>query len=209
MLEELKIAAWKVLSTIHILPLKWKGVQFGKNCFIDGKPYVRTAKGSRIILGDDVTLISRERHNPLIKHEVMLTTVTPSAEIRLGNHVGISGCNIVCSNKVSIGDYTIIGPNTTIYDSEGHHYSPDTGWRVRSVRSGSPISIGRKCYIGAECTILSGVTIGDNCVVSAGSIVTRDVPAGHRASGNPATCEPLPKLLGGPGKKHKTNTEEN
>lgn len=201
MLVQLKIVVWRIFSLVHLLPLKWKGVQCGAKCFIDGKAYVRMEKGSHIQLGRDVTLISRVRHNPLIKHNVMMETLTPAAEIILGDHVGVSGCQIVCCSKIQVGEYSIIGPNTILFDSEGHHYSEETGWRVRHVRSGRPIRIGKKCFIGTDCIILSGVTIGDNCVVAAGSVVTRDIPAGHRAYGNPAVSEPLPKILGGPSKR--------
>lgn len=201
MLGKLKIAVWKMLGIIDMLPMKWKGVRMGRGCFIDGKPYVRMARGSRIVLGEDVTLVSRMHHNPLVRHRMIMNALTPSAVIELGDHVGVSGSSLVCCNRITVGEYTIIGPDTLLYDSEGHHYSPETGWRIRTVRSGRPITIGKKCFIGARCVILSGVTIGDNCVVAAGTVVSQDIPAGHRASGNPATYEPLPKLLGGPGRK--------
>jgi len=53
------------------------------------------------------------------------------------------------------------------------------------------VIIGRGCFIGARAIILKGVTIGDCAVVGAGAVVTRDVPAGHLAAGNPAVCRPL------------------
>ncbi|MDO4220564.1 MAG: acyltransferase [Akkermansia sp.] len=201
MLVKLKIAVWKVLGFIDMLPLKWKGVRFGKGCFVDGKPYVRMAKGSKIILGDDVTLISRMQHNPMLRHRMAIHTLTPEAEIELHDHAGLSGCTLVCCAGISVGEYTIIGPDTLISDTDGHHYSPETGWRIRTAYTGSPISIGKKCFVGARCVILSGASIGDRCVVAAGTVLNRDVPAGHMASGNPAVITPLPKILGGPGKK--------
>lgn len=201
MLVKIKIAIWRLLALTHALPLRIKGVRMGRGCFVDGKPYVRMARGSRIVLGEDVTLVSRMHHNPLVRHRMIMNALTPSAVIELGDHVGASGCSLVCCNRITVGEYTIIGPDTLLYDSEGHHYSPETGWRIRTVRSGRPITIGKKCFIGARCVILSGVTIGDNCVVAAGTVVSQDIPAGHRASGNPATYEPLPKLLGGPGRR--------
>lgn len=177
---------------------------FGKGCFILGKPTAKLCRGSRINVGDHVTLISHPRFNPLVESPIAFRTLESSAVIELAPHVGISGCRLVCCNRISIGEYTIIGPGTLIYDSEGHSYSPETGWQGRSARSGRPITIGKKCFIGARCIILSGVSIGDNCVISAGTVVTRDIPAGHKASGNPAAFVPLPKLLGGPGRQKKT-----
>lgn len=201
MLSNLKMALWRVWSLLHIFRLRLKGMRFGKGCFVDGMPYVRMAKGSRIILGNDVTLASRAHHNPILKHRAALHTLDPSAVIDLHDHSGISGCSLVCSMRISIGEYTIIGPDTLVYDSEGHHYSPETGWRIRTIRTGNPITIGKKCYIGTRCLILSGANIGDNCVIAAGTVVNRDIPAGHYASGNPAVIKPLPRFLGGPGRK--------
>lgn len=201
MIIRIKIAILKLISHFHKLILRKHGFSFGKNCFIDGMPYVKTAKGSRISLGNNVTLISNQKHNPLLEHPVSFRTLTPEARIELAGNSGISGSNIVCCNHISIGEYTIIGPGTLIYDSEGHDYSPEVGWSQRKVRTGRPIRIGAKCFIGARCMIMSGVTIGDNCVIAAGSIITQDIPAGHKASGNPASCSPLPKMLGGVGRR--------
>ena len=198
---KIKISVLRVISLWHRLWLRRRGFHFGPGCFVDGKPSVKMARGSRVELGADVTIISNPRHNPLLSHPASIRTLTPKACIYLADHVGVSGCSIVCCNRITVGENTIIGPDTLVYDSEGHNYSPETGWRIRTVRSGRPITIGKKCFIGARCIILSGVTIGDNCVVAAGTVVSQDIPAGHRASGNPATYEPLPKLLGGPGRR--------
>lgn len=129
---------------------------------------------------------------------MQLSTIEPGACIDIGDHCGLSGCQIVCASRVSIGRYTIVGPDTVIYDCKEHEYDPDIGWLGRKARSGRPITIGEHCYIGMRCIILKGVTIGDNCVISAGTIIARDVPAGHLAQGNPATYTPLPARLGGP-----------
>ncbi|MBR1998384.1 MAG: acyltransferase [Akkermansia sp.] len=92
----------------------------------------------------------------------------------------------------------MIGPDTVIYDCKEHEYNEETGWLSCKKRTGKPIIIGDKCFIGMRCIILKGVTIGDNCVISAGTIITKDVPAGHLASGNPAVYTPLAPHNGGP-----------
>ncbi len=204
-IASLKLSILKTLCAFTRFRCRLKGMSFGKGCFVDGMPSLRFTRGSRIELGEDVTLISNPRHNPLLQHPVTLRTLLPEATISIGSHAGISGSRIVCCNKISIGEYTIIGPDCLIYDSEGHDYSEAEGWRGRKKRSGRPISIGEKCFIGARCMILSGVTIGNRCVIAAGSVITSDVPDGHKASGNPATLTPLPKILGGCGRKMKQN----
>lgn len=181
-----------------------KGASIGKGCIINKLPYIRRCRGSQIILGDYVTMTSNKRHNPLLQHRVELRTLTPQAVIEMKPHSGISGVSLVCCARITIGEYTIVGPGTLIYDSEGHDYSPETGWSSRKLRTGRPITIGSKCFIGSHCIILSGVNIGDNCVIAAGTVVTQDIPAGHKAYGNPAIYEPLPKILGGVGRRKKT-----
>ena len=174
-----------------------KGVKVPVSCIINKMPYVRKFRGSCIILGENVTLTSNPRHNPLTEHPVSLRTLTPDACIEMKNNSGMSGSTIICSNKVTIGEYTIIGANTLIYDSDGHTFTPERGWNTPRLRSGRPIYIGNKCFIGTRCIILGGVTIGDCCVISAGTVLTCDVPSGHKAYGNPSIIEPLPKVLGG------------
>lgn len=182
------------------------GIEVSCTTVVNKTPSLRKCKGSRIILGEHVLLTSNPRHNPLVHRPVCLRTLSPTAIIEMKAYSGISGATIACCNRVTIGEYTMIGPETLIYDSEGHSYSPETGWRSAAIRSGRPIQIGNRCYIGSHCIILGGVTIGDHCVVAAGTVITTDIPAGHKAYGNPAVFEPLPKLLGGPGRRKNTQT---
>lgn len=175
--------------------LRIKGLKTGRRCIISGFPEFRCCKGASIQLGNDVVLHSKHKYNTLIRLPVSISTVEPGARVELHDHCGLSGCKIVCANHVSVGEYTIIGPDTVIYDCKEHEYSPETGWLGRTKRTGKPIIIGKRCYIGMRCIILKGVTIGDNCVISAGSVITKDVPAGHLAQGNPAVCTPLPERL--------------
>lgn len=147
------------------------------------------------MLGDHVVLHSKRKYNTLIRQSIAISTVEPGARVELQNHCGLSGCQIVCASHVTIGEYTIVGPDTVIYDCKEHEYSPDIGWLGRKQRTGKPICIGKRCYIGMRCIILKGVTIGDDCVISAGTIITKDVPAGHLAQGNPAVYTPLPQHL--------------
>ncbi|PAF39099.1 maltose acetyltransferase [Terribacillus saccharophilus] len=84
--------------------------------------------------------------------------------------------------KVIIGDNCMIGPNVGIYTA-GHSIQP-----VDRTKDGYaiPITIGNDVWIGGSCTILAGVTIGDNSIVAAGSVVTKDVPPNTIVAGNPA-----------------------
>lgn len=199
MIHRLKQMAFQAFLTHYRRKLARLDVEIHPTSIINKMPDLRLAKGSRLILHEDVTLTSNVRHNPLLLHPVMLRTLTPQAVIEFMPHSGITGSTIVCANRVTIGEYTVIGANTLIYDSFGHTYSEERGWSSSRALTGNPITIGKKCFIGVNCIVMGGVTIGDNCLVSAGTVVTADIPAGHKAFGNPMQIEPLPKALGGGG----------
>ncbi|MCD7797806.1 MAG: acyltransferase [Akkermansiaceae bacterium] len=190
----LKLFLFRLDSGITKLRCRLRGARFGRGCVVSGMPRLRMHRGSSVVLGDHVALLSRVRHNPLVRHRVSIQTQTPEAAVEIASHAGISGSRIICVSRVSIGEYTVIGPDCLIYDKKAHVYDPEVGWSARSL-SGKPIVIGSRCYIGTSCIILKGVTIGDRCVVSAGTVVNRDVPAGHIAFGNPMRTAPLPERL--------------
>lgn len=104
--------------------------------------------------------------------------------IRLGAGVFLNfNCVILDVAEVSIGDGTLIGPAVQIYAAD-HLRDPAT--RRTGLELGRPVSIGRNVWIGGGALILPGVRIGDDAVVGAGSVVTRDVAPGARMRGNPA-----------------------
>ena len=84
---------------------------------------------------------------------------------------------------VTIGDDCFCGPNVSIYTA---CHSTDPVERNARREWAKPVSIGNSVWIGGDVTILPGVTIGDNCTIGAGSVVTRDIPANSVAAGNPA-----------------------
>lgn len=181
--------------------LRLRGVCVGRRCIISGWPVFFRCRGSVIRIGNNAVLHSRKKYNALITSRMVLATLEPGAVIEIGDHCGLSGSKIVCACKVSLGSYTIVGPDTLIYDCKEHEYSPETGWLNRTRRTGKPVCIGKRCYIGTKCIILKGVHIGDDCVIAAGTVVTKDVPSGHLASGNPAVYTPLPARLQHPQKR--------
>ncbi|WP_307729101.1 sugar O-acetyltransferase [Massilia sp. IC2-476] len=104
--------------------------------------------------------------------------------IRLGSRVFVNfSCVFLDVAQVGIGDDTRIGPNVQIYTAE---HPLDPGLRRSGQESGRPVTIGSNVWIGGGAIILPGVSIGDDAVVGAGSVVTHDVPAGARVAGNPA-----------------------
>lgn len=89
---------------------------------------------------------------------------------------------LVDDTHIYVGDYTMIGPNVTIATA-GHPILPEL--REKNYQYNIPVHIGKNCWLGAGVIVLPGVTIGDNTVIGAGSIVTKDIPANVVAVGNP------------------------
>jgi acetyltransferase-like isoleucine patch superfamily enzyme len=108
---------------------------------------------------------------------------TGGNEMRIGRNVFINqNCTFYDLGGIDIADEVMIGPNVSIITS-GHPLEPS---QRRSVTTGKPIVIERNVWIATGATIIDGVTIGENSVVAAGSVVTKDVPANTLAGGNPA-----------------------
>ena len=89
---------------------------------------------------------------------------------------------LVDDSHIYVGDYTMIAPNVVIATA-GHPILPEL--REKAYQYNMPVHIGRNCWIGAGALIMPGVTIGDNSVIGAGSVVTKDIPANVVAVGNP------------------------
>ncbi len=108
---------------------------------------------------------------------------TGGAHTRIGRHVFINqNCTLYDLGGVDIGDDVMIGPNVSLITS-GHPIEPS---RRHAAVVAKPIVIGNNMWIAAGVTIIGSVTVGENSVVAAGSVVTRDVPANSLVAGNPA-----------------------
>ena len=104
-------------------------------------------------------------------------------DIRVGRNVFINqNCTLYDLGGLDIGDDVMIGPNVSILTA-GHPLEPS---QRRTATIGKPIVIERNVWIAAGATILGGVTVGENSVIAAGSVVTRDVPPNTLVGGNPA-----------------------
>ncbi len=103
--------------------------------------------------------------------------------VHLGSNIyANAGLKLVDDTHIYIGDCTMIGPNVVIATA-GHPIDPTL--RGKGLQYNLPVRIGRNCWLGAGVIVMPGVTIGDNSVIGAGSVVTKDIPSGVVAVGNP------------------------
>lgn len=110
--------------------------------------------------------------------------------VHLGKNVYFNfNATLVDDTHIYIGDYTMLGPNVVIATA-GHPILPEL--REKALQYNLPVHIGRNCWLGAGVIVLPGVTIGDNTVIGAGSVVTKDIPANVVAVGNP--CKVLREI---------------
>lgn len=99
--------------------------------------------------------------------------------LTLGTSFINNNCRIRCRKSITIGNNCAISHDVTIVDSDFHTI-------VGSEEDGLPVHIGDRVWIGTRCLILKGVTIGEGAIIAAGSVVTKDIPAGVLAAGSPA-----------------------
>jgi acetyltransferase-like isoleucine patch superfamily enzyme len=108
-------------------------------------------------------------------------SVNEGATLIIGSGFANTGLSLACYDRIEIGNNVVISENVTIRDSDGHE--------IIGSLSSRPIKIGSHVWIGLNVTILKGVTIGDDSVIAAGSVVTKDVPAGTLVAGVPAVVK--------------------
>lgn len=105
------------------------------------------------------------------------------AHVHFGKNIYANfNLTLVDDTHIYVGDYTMFGPNVTVATA-GHPILPEL--REKMYQYNFPVHIGKNCWIGAGVVIVPGITIGDNVVIGAGSVVTKDLPSNVVAVGNP------------------------
>ncbi len=145
------------------------------------KPWFTHINGPRIRVGESPTIISEKDQRVRIG---VWGNTPEEGEIIIGDAVLISpGCRISAGHSITIGDSVMMANGVYITDSDWHGLYD----RVTRPKDPTPVVINDNVWLGDHCMVLKGVTIGENSVVGAGSVVTKDVPANVVVAGNPAT----------------------
>lgn len=161
------------------------GVKLGQGVYFVGYATFRKSSRAKLVIGNNCTFRSASISNLIGINRPCIIGSYNSGQLEIGNNCGFSGTVIGCFESVMIKDNVRCGANTLITDSD---------WHSKDVRSGKnkPVLLERNVWLGEGVKVLKGVTIGENTVIGAGSIVTRDIPANVIAAGNP--CKVIKKL---------------
>jgi acetyltransferase-like isoleucine patch superfamily enzyme len=162
-----------------LIKLKFNNVKFhyrvlGNHFYINNK--------GKIFLSEKVNLNSYPDGSC---HRTALSTYYPESEILIGSNCNLNGTIIHCNEKVIIGNYCMFGPGTIICDNDSHKVVIDNKERNTKAVS-KPIIIEDNVWIGMNCLIMKGVTIGKNSIVAAGSLVVKNVEPNSLYGGHPA-----------------------
>lgn len=171
----------------NLLRLNLYGVKHGRHCVIHGKLYINLFPTASVRIGDDFYFSSGWSVNALCANKRGVLYATQNAEISIGDNVGMSSTVLWAHERITIGNHVKIGGNCILIDTDAHNMDylvrryPHTDWGVSK-----PIVIEDDVFIGVNCVILKGVTIGARSIIAAGSVVTKSIPSDCIAGGNPA-----------------------
>ncbi|MCZ8372450.1 acyltransferase [Phocaeicola sp. KGMB11183] len=183
-------ARFYCLATTFITKLYFilNNVKFKRGLKSSGTPVIHLSINASCYIGEYLTLGNWVQNNASGIIARCKIEVRNQAILQIGNHVGITATTIICHNKIIIEDHVKIGVGTHIYDTNFHNINPKDRIyldKLETVRN-APIYIKKNAFIGAFCIILKGVTIGENSIIAAGSVVVHNVPANEIWGGNPA-----------------------
>lgn len=190
---------WKVANEMRrlwILPWArlyfWAvGVSWDSRWRLYGLPIIQKYHPSMLQIGPGAELRSWVRSNPLApSHPVFLTTRRAGARLVIGADFGMTGGTLCADQSITIGARVTVGANSTVIDTDFHPLNPVRRRTDPADGATAPVVIEDDVFIGMNCLILKGVTLGAGSVIGAGSVVTRDVPPGAVAVGSPARILP-------------------
>jgi acetyltransferase-like isoleucine patch superfamily enzyme len=177
-----------VMPSIGRIYFAAHGISVGSNLKLSSLPTCYRHARATLTLGEHVSIANSTLDNFAgVAMRSVLVANRPGAVLSIGDHVGMSGVAIFCSNSITIGNYVNLGVGVRVYDTDFHPLD----WQARRTNDSSkitskPIIIRDDAFIGANAIILKGVTVGARSIIGAGSVVTCDIPDDVVAVGVPA-----------------------
>ena len=163
------------------------GLRVGQGAHVRGRFCVIMYGEGEITLGAQARIVSDYKRSALGVRSRCKFVTFPGARITAGDHVLMIGTIIVARKSVEIGQETMLSPNVVVTDSDFHvPWPPERRFDLAPIEEAKPVKIGRRVWIGLNAIVLKGVTIGDNAIIGAGSVVTGDIPPNVLAAGMPA-----------------------
>ncbi len=182
-LELRRWLSWPMARLVFALA----GVRWGRGWRFYGVPIVQKHRHSVMRIGDGLSLRSTPHSNALGPcHPVILSTRRAGAQLIIGRGFGMTGGTICAEERITIGDDVWVGANCVITDTDFHPLELEARLARPLDGATAPVTIEDGVFIGMHTLVLKGVTIGARSVIGAGSVVTRDIPSGVVAAGNPA-----------------------
>ncbi|MFS4482691.1 acyltransferase [Hyunsoonleella sp. 2307UL5-6] len=154
-----------------------------------GIPKIMVARGGYMSIGKGFRMNNTPASNPIGCMQPCMFFVNCGAKLIIGENTNISQTALVCHTDIYIGDNVKIGGGVCIYDTDFHSLDKMNRMSMQKDfenKKVSPITIEDNVFIGAYSTILKGVTIGENSIIGACSLVANSVPANEIWGGNPA-----------------------
>ena len=168
-------------------------VLIGRN--VTFRHFKKIRLGDNVIIDDNAMIDAKGEGNAgiLFGHNVFIGRGTivycKNGDIQLDDGVNISSsCTLFSSNHLTIGTGTVIGAYSYLLSGGEYDYADrDTAFSDQSgMQTKGPLTIGANCWLGARVTVLDAADIGEHCVIGAGAVVNRPLPADTLAAGVPA-----------------------
>lgn len=154
------------------------GAKIGKNLRFYGRLYIQKSSSGQLEIGDKCIFRSTYTSNLIGINRPCILTVNAKAKLSIGRNCGLSGTVIGCFDSITLEEGVRCGANTLITDSDWHLSDPRSS-------APQPIYIEKNVWLGVNVIVMKGVHIGENSIVGAGSIVTKNIPSNVVAAGNP------------------------
>lgn len=178
---------WSILYTRFIFYLF--NVKYGDHFKTKGIPIIDITSGCTISIGKNFKMNNGSIANRIGRQQRCFFVLDHNSKLTIGNNVGLSSTAIICHHQITIGNNVRTGGNTVIYDTDFHSLNAEHRQQFKEDAtqvSRKSVCIGDDVFIGAHTTILKGVTIGNNAIIGACSLITRDIPQNQVWGGNPA-----------------------